>query len=1026
MNNKIPYTSYYGLASELCSQGEAVEFLQPWYTPVSTTPENTGMAVGGIGSTFTLTPKGETPNFSFIPGIYIDCSQEQINFNDFYISVMDDLHIDNLRIRHLDDLARFLTFYPVTFSGVELKVDDEQNTLSRIRQGLCGLNFYLENQARFERWQIEFTEKTQHLIRQAPQALETQLWVAMEFFNGLLVNGSAVVSSLTSSHTAEIDGMAPEAIHYQALYPMAQYEYSGFDDVKVSRKVVSPIVKEDEKLCALPLHWNHFHLENRSGVTKLITLAQPLDNLIGSTYRKSRQGVQDSSCSLVRNAIQQRHRVAKIGDQQRQFIGVSLTSDSPYHADIEGEVLYGVVTNHADLDSGKVTITVKPTLYDSQLDEALLAALNIGRTNTYFDCGTYTGREPLSSLVVVQVELQPGESLDLRFLQVMDHSKIWLDDWHSEKAYSRFFPARDRATRMVTEMLSQLESVEERIIRQQIALYDTVAQQMKARETAVNFSTMAMNTLSFLAESTVWDCQDRFLVKECVDYPFFNSLDVYFYGSFAILYLLPRLDGKVMEAFAQAILSEDETPRRYWEYAERPFADVSDDKYVGVRAVYGAVIHDLGSPFDIQPDAYSWHNVKEWKDLAPKFILMVYRHYQETGNLAVVEACWPAVQESINYLSAMIEAGDTLPLVHGTDDTFDNLSSHGVAIYCASLWVAGLQVASQLAQMMGKEQLSNEYQQRADAALETLEQSLWDEQQGYYHFSATPIQVKHLTGHDYQPLQQLGLTLSGDRITDARILNDYLNQVDRHSELSRFEQRVQKKTQLLTAAPLAFSQEYQRMAIDSDNSFGDALVADTYLKLIGMDGLFSPERVKRTLDFIYETNYLKNSPHLGVANMTLADGAPHEAFQAQDVWGGVQFSVASALKLAGKYQQAETLLNTVYNTLYHSAKIPFAAPEGFNGSAHVTTSDLQQLLGLNETEAARCLQALKSVHAMLEDGRVSPTLRAEKEEFMRGFVSQGLDERQVETLYSWLIRQSMKYTAGRYFRPGMIFSYIYR
>ncbi|MCZ8486363.1 hypothetical protein O9993_16130 [Vibrio lentus] len=33
------------------------------------------------------------------------------------------------------------------------------------------------------------------------------------------------------------------------------------------------------------------------------------------------------------------------------------------------------------------------------------------------------------------------------------------------------------------------------------------------------------------------------MVKECVDYPFFNSLDVYFYGSFSLLYLLPELDG---------------------------------------------------------------------------------------------------------------------------------------------------------------------------------------------------------------------------------------------------------------------------------------------------------------------------------------------------------------------------------------------------------------------------------------------------------------------------------------------------
>ena len=67
MNNKIPYTSYSGNSEHLCKKGDAVEFIQPWYTPISTTPENTGMAVGGIGNTFTLTPNGNTPNFSFIP-----------------------------------------------------------------------------------------------------------------------------------------------------------------------------------------------------------------------------------------------------------------------------------------------------------------------------------------------------------------------------------------------------------------------------------------------------------------------------------------------------------------------------------------------------------------------------------------------------------------------------------------------------------------------------------------------------------------------------------------------------------------------------------------------------------------------------------------------------------------------------------------------------------------------------------------------------------------------------------------------
>ncbi|WP_413702259.1 GH116 family glycosyl hydrolase [Psychromonas sp. KJ10-10] len=71
-------------------------------------------------------------------------------------------------------------------------------------------------------------------------------------------------------------------------------------------------------------------------------------------------------------------------------------------------------------------------------------------------------------------------------------------------------------------------------------------------------------------------------------------------------------------------------------------------------------------------------------------MLMVHRHFQQTGDKSLVIDCWDAVQESIDYLTNLIAQGDTLPLTRGTDDTFDNLASHGVSIYCASLWVAGL------------------------------------------------------------------------------------------------------------------------------------------------------------------------------------------------------------------------------------------------------------------------------------------------------------------------------------------------
>ncbi|MGL6316182.1 GH116 family glycosyl hydrolase [Vibrio sp. WXL103] len=1025
MKNTIPYTSYFGDAKSLTSKGDAVEFIQPWYTPISTTPENTGMAIGGIGSTFTLTPNGDTPNFSFIPGIFVDISDEHIHLNDFYASVASPISIEQIKIKSKTELRAYLNYYPALFSGIEIHNNTSIDLLSELKSSLLKGIFYQENQSRFARWNIEFSSRTLAAIAADPVGLDTQVLVAMDFFSGLLINASASAMQLTANGDSQIPSVPAQEIVYRALYPMAEFQYHSFEQVSIKRKVVSPTVKDDAKLCSLPTHWNHFELTNRSAEPKTVTLVQPLLNLIGSTYRKGREGIQDSFCTLTQNPIQQHHQQLNLEQGEEQYCGVLMTSQSPYGADIEGEVNFGVVTNPELIKQGKVCITTKPSMYATHIEREVNNALLTGRTNQSFDKGIYSGREALAGLAVISVELAPHETLELRFVQTMDHAKIHLGDWQSSKAYSRFFSGSQRSTQITQALLGQFESIEARIVEQQIQFLTQAEQQYRDADKVQRYATMAMNTLSFLAESTVWDKENKFLVKECVDYPFFNSLDVYFYGSFALLYLLPELDGCVMEEFARAILAEDPTQRRYWEYEDKPYAELIDQKYQGTRAVRGAVIHDLGSPFDIQPDAYSWHNVKEWKDLAPKYILMVLRHFKKTGNRQVVENCWPAIKASIEYLENLIEPGDVLPLTRGTDDTFDNLSSHGISIYCASLWSAGLRAASVIAELMNEPELSMEWAQKSHAALEELEASLWDEQQGYYHFFVTPVQAKHLTGEGLDGLRRLGIEATGDQIIDKSLINRYLNQRD-NLNISKCEERLTKKRSLKEVAAEAFTSEFEAIVeLDSDNSFGDALLADSYLQLIGEPSLLPQDRVQRALAFIERTNFKINSPKIGVANMTLANGLPHHAFQAQDVWIGVQFSVATALQLAGMRDQAEQLIDTTYRALYQLARIPFAAPEGFNASGVVSAELLVQTLDLSFEQAELWISALKEDDYLLSDGRVNPHMSQNLPDFQSQFGPK-VEDTLSSMLFQTLKATGLKYTAGRYFRPGMIFAYGYQ
>lgn len=270
-------------------------------------------------------------------------------------------------------------------------------------------------------------------------SVQTQILVALDFFKGLLINTSAVARQLDAGGTSEIESVSARDIDYRALYPMAEYEYQGLGEVSLRRKVVSPLVKENAKLCSLPSHWNHFEVTNHGSEAKSITLVQPLLNLLGSTYRKGRDGIQDSFCTLTQNPINQVHSKVEYQVEDQAYLGISMGTNSPFQGDIAGEVSLGIAVDSKLIDSGRVSVTIKPQIYSTNTETEVINALMTGRTDVDFNRGIYSGREALSGLAVINIELEAGESCELRFLQTQDYSKIALGDWHSQKAIPSIF-----------------------------------------------------------------------------------------------------------------------------------------------------------------------------------------------------------------------------------------------------------------------------------------------------------------------------------------------------------------------------------------------------------------------------------------------------------------------------------------------------------------------------------------------------------------------------------------------------------
>ena len=194
----------------------------------------------------------------------------------------------------------------------------------------------------------------------------------------------------------------------------------------------------------------------------------------------------------------------------------------------------------------------------------------------------------------------------------------------------------------------------------------------------------------------------RFGVLECLDYAWYESLDVRLYGSFALLQLWPELDKSVLRSFARAIPAHDATPRPIgWYFTQ------GKGRVEAARKVAGATPHDLGAPNERPWDASNYTAYQDcnlWKDLASDFVLQVWRTFKLAPNgedLRFLADCWPAAVQALHYLKTFDVNNDGLPDNGGApDQTFDDWPLKGVSAYCGALWIAALEAALAMAQQL--------------------------------------------------------------------------------------------------------------------------------------------------------------------------------------------------------------------------------------------------------------------------------------------------------------------------------------
>ncbi|MBD2003787.1 MULTISPECIES: GH116 family glycosyl hydrolase [Cyanophyceae] len=339
--------------------------------------------------------------------------------------------------------------------------------------------------------------------------------------------------------------------------------------------------------------------------------------------------------------------------------------------------------------------------------------------------------EQIASAIAVRFTLKPGRTRYIPFIVCWDFPVMEFGTGDSITKYYRrytdFFGRNGtNAWSIIRTALKQDDTWRDSIREWQQPI-------LKQQDLPSWFKMALFNELYLLCDGgTLWtaaselDPIGQFGVLECLDYRWYESLDVRLYGSFALAMLWPKLDKAVLEAFSRAIPTGDDTPRI-----------IGYNQAQAIRKAANATPHDLGAPNEHpweKTNYTSYQDCNLWKDLPCDFVLQVYRDFVMTGSTDIqfLEECWDSIVKTLAYVKEFDLDGDGIPENSGApDQTFDDWRLQGVSAYCGGLWLAALESAIAIGQILAQnypdgEYNTTNYQTWLDQSQSLYQQKLWN------------------------------------------------------------------------------------------------------------------------------------------------------------------------------------------------------------------------------------------------------------------------------------------------------------
>ncbi len=541
---------------------------------------------------------------------------------------------------------------------------------------------------------------------------------------------------------------------YYALYPKSWYDYR-WDKfpAHVVLEQFSPVLPNNYRESSYPVAVYRWHTENPTDKPVTVSVLLSWTNMLGWF----RDFGPDMKSSLDHG---NRNRFVDEAGVNGHVKGIVFDRVHPKGVQDDFDGQWAI----ASVESPGVDISYQTTYVpDGGGQEVWGAFSKDGRLANDNQAWISSG-EPLSAAIAVRFTLQPGEkrvipmtiSWDMPIVQFGSGRK-----WY--RHYTDFYGTTGtNAWKIARDGLQNAGKWSDELDAWQAKYVNDESKPEWYRGELFNEMYILTDGGSFWGRPVGSDPKTpaTFAFMECFDYPYYATLDVRFYGSMPLVKFWPDLDKQELRQFADTV-PEDLTDKYLWIWKSQHTQSLQ----FRLRKAKGAVPHDLGvpqeDPFKL-PNAFSWQNTNDWKDLNSKFVLMIYRDYVFTGkkDLAFLKYTWPAVQEALDHLRQYDRVGDGLPQGDNyPDQTYDEWIVQGDSAYSGGLWLASLRAAQEIARALGDNASATKYQGWFAKGQKTYIDKLWTGE--YFRYDTMSeyrdnIQADQLAGQWYANMNGLG------------------------------------------------------------------------------------------------------------------------------------------------------------------------------------------------------------------------------------------------------------------------------